>query len=401
MAFNYVDDTVVLVRAETAWHTAACVGVFMCMLGVPLSWHKLTVGPVVQYIGFRVNLKSWSLGLAAERVARLNLFLCTIRRGARLDKAGLAKGIGQLQWATAIVPTLRPWLAELYRMLNLPGLHWGWLDEDRSREVFKAMREDGSLAWAAGGFAAGMSLSFVGKRVARCKEDWRGLWSSGRGSVAFADWEARRVRVTRSAVVASSLWANFLAQPRVDMPVCRRRVALGAAAADAFASGDWASLGGWWTDSGELDVGSCWWFRLEIHRADLDPWIHIKGDMQDDIAFFECMAQVVLLALRTQNRACRGKSLHQGCDNQTSVGALRKRLSTKEPLSVAVQAMSVWERHAEVAVKVHYLPGEENEAADQLSRWRKRGLVGFDLSRERMVSLRDVLGKLPVCPSST
>jgi hypothetical protein len=88
----------------------------------------------------------------------------------------------------------------------------------------------------------------------------------------------------------------------------------------------------------------------------------------------------------------------QGCDNQTSVGALQKGLSTKAPLSDAVQAMSVWESWGGMKTWVTYLPGEENGAADQLSRWRKKGLDGFNINKECHVTLTDVLKHVPLTP---
>ena len=181
MAFNYVDDTVVFVRKEVSGRTAAVIGLFMVMLGVPVSWHKLLIGSAVQYIGIVVNLREWSLGLAAEKVERLRVFLGLFKKGERLDKRGLAKGLGQLQWSTAVVPHLRPWLAEFYRMLNLPGIHWVWLSERASWGVFHALGAEGVLTREAGGFAKGMSLSFVGKRVARTKKDWERVWRPGGG----------------------------------------------------------------------------------------------------------------------------------------------------------------------------------------------------------------------------
>jgi hypothetical protein len=137
---------------------------------------------------------------------------------------------------------------------------------------------------------------------------------------------------------------------------------------------------------------------LEIHRADLGDWLEIKGDMQDDIAFFECLAQVTLLALRARRPGMGGGVLAAGCDNQTSVGALRKGMSTKFPLAAAVQAMAYWERKCDVKARVTYLPGDDNEAADQLSRWRQKGLGGFDPGRECPVALSDVLGSCPIVP---
>ena len=86
-------------------------------------------------------------------------------------------------------------------------------------------------------------------------------------------------------------------------------------------------------------------------REDLKKWVDIRGDMKDDIAFFECLAQVLLLALRTKGGGCRGCWLSQGCDNQTSVGALRKKLSTCDPMAAAVQAMAGWESAQDVQVR--------------------------------------------------
>ena len=399
MAFNYVDDTVVLVRAQIAAETAAMIGVFMTMLGVPLSWHKLVVGQSVQYIGFVLNLNEWSMALSACRTLQLRSFLALFQKGNRLDKKkGLEKGVGQLQWATAVAPWLRPWLSELYRMLSLPGLRWGWLDSTGAKAVFAALSDEGVLTRDMACFSAGMSLSFVGKRVARSKQAWEALGSISKGSVAFADWSTRKVKVTPQAVLVAGLWRGFLGGGLAKMWLARRVCKPGFSAADAFASGDWASLGGWWMDHGELDRTWCWWFRLEIHRNDLARWITIQGDMQDDIAFFECLAQVSLLKLRAEWSNCGDSTVQQGCDNQTSVGALKKRLSTKEPLSLAVQAMAFWESKHDVVADVYYLPGIDNEAADQLSRWRQKGLGGFSADRELHVSVSDILGPCPLAP---
>ena len=86
MAFNYVDDTVIFVRAAEALETAALIGLFMSMLGLPLSWHKLIMGRSIQYIGIVINLEEVSLGLSAERSAALRNFLALFKKGNRLDK---------------------------------------------------------------------------------------------------------------------------------------------------------------------------------------------------------------------------------------------------------------------------------------------------------------------------
>ena len=87
-----------------------------------------------------------------------------------------------------------------------------------------------------------------------------------------------------------------------------------------------------------------------------------------------------------------------GCHKQTSVGALRKHMSTKDPLAAAVQAMAFWEKKGDVRARVVCLPGEKKEAADQLSRWRKKGLNGFQMWRGCKVSLADLLQDCPLVP---
>ena len=43
---------------------------------------------------------------------------------------------------------------------------------------------------------------------------------------------------------------------------------------------------------------------------------------------------------------------------------------------------------------IWYLPGEQNVLADQVSRWRKKGLEGFCAQNELVVTLKDILGEV-------
>ncbi len=94
------------------------------------------------------------------------------------------------------------------------------------------------------------------------------------------------MRVTGAAAEAAAVWGGAL-DLGVNMRQCtRRRVMGGAAAADAWASGDFASLGGCFSLSGPLVKGECLWFRIGVHRRDIERWCPMHGDMADDIAFF-------------------------------------------------------------------------------------------------------------------
>ena len=95
-------------------------------------------------------------------------------------------------------------------------------------------------------------------------------------------------------------------------------------------------------DSGDEFWPSVSWFRISLSPADLEPWIQIKGDWGHDIVFFEALAQVILLMLRTKENTQRGSQLHQWCDNETTLLAVRKGLSTAVPLCWALQAWEHW-----------------------------------------------------------
>ena len=86
--------------------------------------------------------------------------------------------------------------------------------------------------------------------------------------------------------------------------------------------------------------------------ADLTPWIQRKGDWAHDIVFFEALAQIILLFLRSEDGAVRGAQLHQWCDNETTVLASRKGLSKAEPLAWALQAWEHRKPESDVEVRI-------------------------------------------------
>ena len=152
---------------------------------------------------------------------------------------------------------------------------------------------------------------------------------------------------------------------------------------------------------GELDQLECMWFRLEIHREDLPKCVHLSPDLGDDIAFFEGLAQVVLLVLRCEWGHLHGGMVKQLCDNAAVVGAARKGLSTAEPLCRALQCWAGWEHRFDMRTSVDHVAGEQNVLADALSRWRKKRhlLQCLDVDKEVSVDLKHVLEPLvAMCP---
>ena len=172
------------------------------------------------------------------------------------------------------------------------------------------------------------------------------MWASWIGMLAEYGFNAQVMEAAR-------LWQEGLLGGELIRRCMRRPWAGGVVSADAMAAGERASLGGWWMESGNEDWQKAFWFRLELGAVDLAPWVQIKGDWGHDIVFFEALlAQLVLLFMRTSRGEARGAQMHQWWDNETTVWAKRKKLSTAEPLSWALQAWEFWKRKRNVEVCV-------------------------------------------------
>ena len=236
-----------------------------------------------------------------------------------------------------------------------------------------------------------MQLRFVGRSNAGDASRWRGWWPQRRSSLGFITWSRRRLVVSKDSHTVARMWEQVLREN--PMAECRLKwLHHGKAAADAWAAGDCASIGGWWQCR-----GTTLWFRREIAREELPASLQLGADMGSDIAFFECLAQVALLCLRaSEEQGLRGCALAQVCDNEGVVGAVEKGMSTSAPLCFALQALAFWEHSYKVQARISHIAGEDNILADALSRWRTkaRWLVDLKAADERWVDVNLLLSPL-------
>ena len=114
------------------------------------------------------------------------------------------------------------------------------------------------------------------------------------------------------------------------------------AAADAFAEGDVAGLGGWWLPPGhDLDLANIQYFAISLKRSDLPAWFCHDNDgkqvpsLQSCICALEALAQLVLLDVRLsagEVKASLGRiCVRQQCDNFGVVCSTSKGLSMRRP----------------------------------------------------------------------
>lgn len=120
--FTYVDDLIIIAPKCHIFEVTSLALALLCALGCPLSWEKVRVGPSVPYLGFQINASDYTIGLDQSKVVKIQNFLQQLVPRQRIHAKTLEKGIGLLLWASAILPALKPWLADLYANLALTRL---------------------------------------------------------------------------------------------------------------------------------------------------------------------------------------------------------------------------------------------------------------------------------------
>ena len=109
-AFVYVDDYLILTPRSRIDFISALVQVLFSALNVPLSWHKVSSGPQVPFLGFQVDAASATIGLPADKLDKVLSFL-DLRKGNRLAVREIERGRGRLLWDSCLcleIPPLFP-----------------------------------------------------------------------------------------------------------------------------------------------------------------------------------------------------------------------------------------------------------------------------------------------------
>ena len=136
------------------------------------------------------------------------------------------------------------------------------------------------------------------------------------------------------------------------------------AAADAYAEGGCAGIGGWWLPANcALTPENFCWFSIELAPHLLPSWFLCQGseDLQPYICALEAVAQLTLLACPKEHTA--GKisqgwlAVRQRCDNMGVVGANDKALSMKRPLADVLQSTTIFCARHRVQLHISHIAG--------------------------------------------
>ena len=82
--FQYtVDDLLILLEASTSPVWIGILTITGLCLGIPMSWHKTSVGPQVTWIGWQINVKRWVI--TPDKRTKILSQLDTLLRSSTCD----------------------------------------------------------------------------------------------------------------------------------------------------------------------------------------------------------------------------------------------------------------------------------------------------------------------------
>ena len=114
----YADDVLLAFRLECFWPTAACVLLWLVVLGAPLSWKKLSAALRMDWIGFLLNGSRFALGITECRQQEMlcglqALLLKPFVRGRDIEHITHV-----MVWIANVHEPIRPLLHPLFRFMH-------------------------------------------------------------------------------------------------------------------------------------------------------------------------------------------------------------------------------------------------------------------------------------------
>ena len=86
----------------------------LCVVGTPLAWHKLHGGPVLEWIGYALDVGRFEIGVTEKRIQWAMRWIEDKVREGTVRLGELREGLGRLQFVAGPLDHLRPFLGPLY-----------------------------------------------------------------------------------------------------------------------------------------------------------------------------------------------------------------------------------------------------------------------------------------------
>ena len=199
----YVDDLLALFKQTDAPLQASLCIMLACVLGVPLSWHKLQLSTDLNWIGWRLCFTNEPCAsLPDDKRVRIGVALrALVQEGNSVCRRELRQLLGMLCWFTTGARWLRPWLSELFHLLFKQQLRFQKLDAAQVHELAGVLSDSMRVLAKCrlSDILPGWQLLSVGSREVTTKHELLGLpHRGGWWWVKFGDPASAKVKVSKA-----------------------------------------------------------------------------------------------------------------------------------------------------------------------------------------------------------
>ena len=368
----YVDDALFWQAIGALDLSASLILSFCQVFNFPISWRKLQLGPVVEYIGWQIHFRAGAFCLPTSKVDKLLQAIEQILSGQFCTCRELEAIIGLLHWVVQMATALRPWLCVLYHdkarplgtNFSLSPAVWQQLSTYLDAEMRFTSTPPGTS------IRSGSKLLSVRHVQIDSLADLRLVRATGKrlwARVADPSTGKRKLSVASQRFLL--FWKAWCLKPQVfrplSLPPFTPEVSL---AADACASGCHIGIGGWVLIPGQHRV----WFAESFQVSDFQALgIPVGAEANLDIVSYETLAQIALVV--TFASMCAGGRLRiaipSWTDNSGTESTCNKLFTTVVPLCLFAQRLATLAWSTSVTLDTSHIAGCHNDSADWLSRW--------------------------------
>ena len=377
----YVGDLICLLRKCTSPLLAALVVILLLVLKVPMSWHKASLSSCPVWIGWSIDLATFTVCMEEDKQRRLLHLLLSLLQARYASRQDVERLTGKLLWLSGLFAFLRPTLATLYALQHSGQLVMAALTPEQWSNLRPLLNSDLVVTGSIGHPSVPVGSTLL--RVARLPVSelahipaW--LPESRRVWIQVSHRHTSSVLITDEVCEVLSLWRDFLHQS-----TCRQSILLAPlfqceAFADACADSSSVGLGGYV----KFHSGLTRFFQASIPKSalvPLCPFFAREGNPQHFIAAWELLAQCALVWTAHGMLPLAHPNVHMvlRCDNAASEAAAWKGLSLAKALCTVLRQFSDLQRRTCISAHIEHVPGFLNVLADCLSRSQDALALGF------------------------
>ena len=112
----FADDGLILAGGEDDHRFIIGTFIFLEIMEVPLSWKKTRGGLATEWIGYTVDLNSWTIGISPRKVSWLQEWVRTTNLEGKILGRDFRAGVGRMGFLAGAIKGARPFLAPLYAL---------------------------------------------------------------------------------------------------------------------------------------------------------------------------------------------------------------------------------------------------------------------------------------------